>query len=97
MSALVDFELMETGYLDRFYTLLVTAERFVQMYQHERDNIEFARPILAPLGSKMFGHILVKTKRPHYPRLVPRSSVTLTRVILLSAAYLISARAWRLD
>jgi len=43
MTALVDFESMETGYLDRFYTLLETAERFVQMYQHERDNIEFAR------------------------------------------------------
>jgi len=41
---------METGYLDRFYTLLVTAERFVQMYQHERDNIEFARPF-SPLSA----------------------------------------------
>lgn len=74
MSAVVAFEPLETGYLDRFYTQLVTPERFLEMYQHERDNIESARPVLAPLGSKMFGHILVKTKRPHYPRLSPRTT-----------------------
>jgi hypothetical protein len=70
----MDFELIETGYLDRFYTQLVTAERFLQMYEDERDNIESACPVLAPLGSKMFGKILVRTKRPRYPRLPPRSS-----------------------
>lgn len=71
MFAAVAFEPIETSYRDRFYTQLVTAERYLQMYQHERDNIESARPVLAPLGSKMFGYILVKTKRPHYPRLSP--------------------------
>lgn len=74
MLATVNFEPIETGFLDRFYTQVVTAERFVEMYEHERDNIESARPILAPLGSKRFGLILVKTKRPHYPRLPPRWS-----------------------
>ncbi len=74
MFAVVAFEPIETRYLDRFYTQLVTAKRFVQMYQHERDNIVSARPVLAPLGSKLFGHILVKTKRPRYPRLPPRST-----------------------
>jgi len=74
MSAVVDVELMETGYLDRFYTQLVTPERFLEMYEHELDNIEFARPVLAPLGSKDFGYILVRTKYPRYPPLPPRSS-----------------------
>ena len=70
----MDFELIETGYLDRFYTQLVTPERFLEMYEHERDNIESAYPVLAPLGSKSFGYILVRTKSPRYPRLPPRSS-----------------------
>lgn len=70
----MDFGLIETGYLDRFYTQLVTPKRFLEMYENERDNIEFARPVLAPLGSKAFGYILVRTKLPHYPRLPPRSS-----------------------
>ena len=70
----MDFELIETEYLDRFYTQLVTPERFLEMYEHERDNIESARPVLAPLGSKALGYILVRTKLPHYPSLPPRSS-----------------------
>jgi len=57
-----------------WYTELLTPEHFVQMYQHDRDNIESARPVLAPLDSKMFGYILVKRKRPRYPHLPPRSS-----------------------
>lgn len=57
-----------------WYTELVTAERFLQMYHHERDNIESARPVLASLDSNMFGYILVKTKRPRYPHLPPRPS-----------------------
>ena len=72
--SVVAFEPIVTSYLDRFYTQIVTAERFLQMYEHERDNIVSARPVLTPLGSKMFGHILVRTKRPRYPRLPPRSS-----------------------
>lgn len=73
MFAVVAFEPITTRYLDRFYTQFVTAERFLQMYQHEPGNIVSARPVLAPLGSKMFGHLLVRTKRPRYPRLPPRS------------------------
>ena len=75
MFTVVAFEPLQDLSLDRFFTQLVTPERFLEMYQHERDNIESARPILAPLGSKMFGYILVKTKRPHYPRLPPRLSI----------------------
>jgi len=69
MSAVVAFEPLEDLILDRFYTELMTPERFVEMYQHDRDNIESAYPVPAPLGSKMFGYILVKTKRPRYPEL----------------------------
>ena len=50
-----------------WYTELLTPEHFVQMYQHDRDNIESASPVLASLDSKMFGYILVKRKRPRYP------------------------------
>jgi len=54
-----------------WYTELLTPEHFVQMYQQDRDNIESASPVLAPLGSKMFGYILVKRKRPRHPLLPP--------------------------
>jgi len=58
---------------DQFYTRLLTAEEFLQMYNNDRDNIQSARPVPAPLGSKgTLGHILVRTKRPRYPRLPPR-------------------------
>jgi len=50
-----------------WYTELLTPEHFLQMYQEDRDNIESASPVLAPLGSNMFGYILVKRKRPRYP------------------------------
>lgn len=71
MLAAVAFEPIEDLILDRFYTELMSPERFVEMYQHDRDNIESAYPVPAPLGSKMFGYILVKTKRPRYPDLAP--------------------------
>ena len=51
------------------YIELLTAERFIEMYRNERDNIEWARPVPAPLGSRAFGHILVKRKHPKYPSL----------------------------
>lgn len=67
------FKPLEALTLDRFYTQLLTAEQFLQMYKHDRDNIRSARPVPAPLGSKgKLGHILVRTKRPRYPRLPPR-------------------------
>ena len=52
--------------LDPYYTELLTPERFLQMYEHDRDNIRSARPVLAPLGSRELGYILVKRKRPRY-------------------------------
>jgi len=73
MFTVVAFEPLQDLSLDRFFTQLVTPERFLEMYQHERDNIESAQLVPAPLGSKVFAHILVKTKRPRYPRLPPRS------------------------
>ena len=72
MFAAMDFEQLENIPLDRFYTELMSPKRFLEMYEHDRDNIESARPVTAPLGSKMFGYILVKRKRPHYPHLAPR-------------------------
>jgi hypothetical protein len=54
-----------------WYTELLTPEHFLEMYKHDRDNIESASPVLAPLDSKMFGYILVKKKRPRHPLLPP--------------------------
>ena len=74
MFAVVAFEPIETEYLDRFYTELLSPERFLEMYEHDRDNIESAHPVPAPLGSKVFGYILVRRKHPVYPLLPPRST-----------------------
>lgn len=60
--------------LDPVYAELLTPERFVQMYQRDRDNIESARPVPSPLGSKVLGRILVQRKRPLYAPLVPLST-----------------------
>lgn len=59
--------------LDPFYTELLTAERFLEMYKNDRDNIVSARAIPEPLGSKALGYILVRRKRPLYPPLAPNS------------------------
>lgn len=55
-----------------FYIELLTPERFLQMYEHDRNNIVSARPVPAPLGSKALGYIRVQRKRPRYPLLPPR-------------------------
>lgn len=60
--------------LDPVYTELLTPERYVEMYQRDRDNIESARAVPAPLGSRVLGHILVQRKRPLYAPLVPLPS-----------------------
>lgn len=52
---------------------MLTAEQFIEMYRNERDNIEWARPVPAPLGSRgVLGHILVRRKHPIYPPLEKR-------------------------
>ena len=66
------FEPMHDISRDRLYTELLTPERFIEMYRNDRDNIEWARPIPAPLGSRVLGYILVRKKRPNYPPLPPR-------------------------
>lgn len=74
MHAVMSFEHKRDIALDSVYTELLTPERFVRMYERERDNIESARAIPAPLGSRRLGRILVKRKRPLYAPLVPTSS-----------------------
>lgn len=54
------------------YIELLTAEQFIEMYRNERDNIEWARVVPAPLGSRVLGHILVRRKHPKYPTLEQR-------------------------
>jgi hypothetical protein len=54
------------------YVELLTPERFIEMYRNDRDNIEWARPVPAPLGSRVLGHILVRRKHPIYPPLEKR-------------------------
>ena len=60
--------------LDPVYTELLSPERFVQMYHHDRDNIQSARAVPAPLGSRVLGYILVHRKRPLYAPLTPLPS-----------------------
>ena len=67
------FEPMRYISRDSFYTQLLTPEQFIEMYRKDRDNIEWARPVPAPLGSRVLGHILVRRKRPIYPSLPPGS------------------------
>jgi hypothetical protein len=52
--------------LDPLYDELVSAERFLEMYESERDSIESARPVPEPLGSKILGRILVRRNKPIY-------------------------------
>ena len=66
------FEPMHYISRDRLYTQLLTPEQFIEMYLHDRDNIESARPVPGRLGSRVLGHILVRRKRPIYPPLPPR-------------------------
>lgn len=52
------FEPMQEVTRNPCYVELLTAEQFIEMYRHDRDNIEWARPVPAPLGSRALGHIL---------------------------------------
>ena len=63
------FEPMQEVIRNPCYVELLTAEQFIEMYRHDRDNIEWARPVPAPLGSEVLGHILVRRKHPKYPTL----------------------------
>jgi len=52
--------------LDPRYSELVSVERFLEIYKNERDSIESARPVPAPLGSRVLGRILVRRNKPIY-------------------------------
>lgn len=45
---------------------IVTPERYVQIFERERDNIESVKVIPGTLGSKDFGKFYVQRKRPVY-------------------------------
>jgi hypothetical protein len=60
------FEANKDVSLNPVYTELLTPEHFLEMYARERDNIQSARPVASPLGSRTLGRILVQRKRPFY-------------------------------
>lgn len=54
------------------YSEFLTAAEFLRLYDKDRDDIESARPVPAPLGSRHFGHIFVVRRRPIYRPLTRR-------------------------
>lgn len=52
--------------LEPAYTEVVTAERYIQLYEEERDDIESVHIIPGRLGTNDFGRFVVRRKRPIY-------------------------------
>lgn len=52
--------------MDEMYTETVTPEKFVEIYEKERDNIRSARVVPGKLGDRHFGKIVVERKTPVY-------------------------------
>ena len=59
---------LESIPLEPQYTEIVSAERFLEIYTNERENLDTAKPHPSPLGSQTLGRVLVVHKRPVYSR-----------------------------